>query len=267
MIDTITHTLIAGALTAFAIMIIAWIVCVRIHNAAWVDVVWAYSIGVLSLGYFLILGMPIGPQLLGFVLIAIWSLRLGTHLLIRIATEPEDGRYQEIKKQWGGERSPKLFGFFMIQAAAAFFFSIPPLLAMHSAKSAWSANDWIAVVIAIIAISGETLADRQLRRFKANPKNQGKVCKSGLWRYSRHPNYFFEWIFWLAFPSITWGSSAFFPALAAPLIMLFLILKMTGIPPTEAQAIRKRGESYRQYQRETSAFFPWFPKSETTTQS
>ncbi len=248
-------------------MLITWRICVLLRNGGWVDVVWAYSIGVLSLGYYFLNDRPSGASALGLWLILLWSLRLGSHLAHRIATEPEDGRYQELKKIWGGLESPMMFGFFMIQATASFLFSLPPLLSMRHADPHWGIHDLIAITIAILALSGETIADQQLKRFKSQPHNQKAVCKVGLWRYSRHPNYFFEWLFWVAFPAAAWASPAFYPTAAAPLIMLFLVLKFSGIPPTEAQAIRKRGEAYREYQRETSAFFPWFPKKNSHPKS
>jgi steroid 5-alpha reductase family enzyme len=244
------------------VMVLTWLVCIWIGNAGWVDVVWAYTIGALSLLHYLTTPAD-SRSWLGLVFILVWSIRLGTHLAIRIASEPEDGRYQAIKAKWGGPQSPKFFGFFMIQAAAAWVFSLPPLLAIRAGIP----NEWLAValgiMIAAIALLGEAVADAQLKAFKNNPANKGQVCKAGLWRYSRHPNYFFEWLFWWSFAALSWGSALLAPALVFPVIMLFLILKMTGIPPTEAQAIRKRGELYRQYQRETSAFFPWFPKKPT----
>ena len=252
-----------GFFTSVLIMCIAWLACVRLKNAGWVDVVWAYSIGLLSIGYFFLSDISaISP--LGLGLIMIWSSRLGSHLAIRIATEPEDGRYLELKRKWGGPKSPKLFGFFMIQALAAFLFSLPALIAIRNTDGAWSSNEWIAVTIAAIAIIGESISDWQLKTFKTIPSNKGKVCKNGLWRYSRHPNYFFEWIFWFSFVAVSFHTSAVWTLLAAPAIMLFLVLKVTGIPPTEAQAIRKRGDLYKQYQKETSAFVPWFPKSKSS---
>jgi steroid 5-alpha reductase family enzyme len=112
------------------------------------------------------------------------------------------------------------------------------------------------------ALCGEALADRQLGRFKADPTNKGRVMDQGLWRWSRHPNYFFEWLLWVAFvlPGLLapWGLLT----LLAPAAMLFFVLKVTGIPPSEAQALRSRGEAYRAYQRRVSPFFPLPPRKE-----
>ena len=108
-----------------------------------------------------------------------------------------------------------------------------------------------------------SLADRQLSAFKADPANRGRTCRQGLWRWSRHPNYFFEWVHWLAYVPLAWGSSWWPATLLAPAIMLYLVTKVTGIPPTEAQSLRSRGEDYADYQRTTSAFFPWPPRPHT----
>ncbi len=96
----------------------------------------------------------------------------------------------------------------------------------------------------------------------APPANRGRTCRRGLWRYSRHPNYFFEWLHWWAYALIAWGAAFVWVTVAAPFVMLVFVLFISGIPPTEARALASRGEDYRRYQRETSAFFPWFPKAE-----
>jgi steroid 5-alpha reductase family enzyme len=105
------------------------------------------------------------------------------------------------------------------------------------------------------------VADSQLQSFKSNPANRSATCRVGLWRYSRHPNYFFEWLIWVAFAVFAMGSPYGYVAAFAPLLMLFFLFRVTGIPATEAQALRSKGDDYRQYQRTTSAFVPWFPRS------
>jgi steroid 5-alpha reductase family enzyme len=256
---TLSLIILTGFLLSIAIMSLSWVICGILGKSGWVDVVWAFTIGLLSLAYYFM--TPQAPlSVLPLALIALWSLRLGSHLFIRVSKEREDGRYEALKAKWKGHYSITMFGFYMMQAAAAFLFSLPPLIAMANTDGHWGWNEALAIVIALIAIAGETLADHQLKRFKQNPDHEGQVCKVGLWRYSRHPNYFFEWVFWLSFPMVAASTTAFFTLLLAPATMLVLVLKVTGIPPTEAQAIRKRGDLYRQYQRETSAFIPWFPK-------
>jgi steroid 5-alpha reductase family enzyme len=109
-----------------------------------------------------------------------------------------------------------------------------------------------------MSLSGEALADRQLESFKRDPQNRGRVCDVGLWRYSRHPNYFFEWLIWLSYALYASTSPAGWAAWIAPALILYFLLRVTGIPATEAQALRSRGDAYRRYQARTSPFVPWF---------
>jgi steroid 5-alpha reductase family enzyme len=145
---------------------------------------------------------------------------------------------------------------YQTQAAVAVLFSLPILGAMRSGRLDTLAA--IGVVTWLIAVAGESLADRQLARFRANRANQGLVCRDGLWRYSRHPNYFFEWIHWWAYVLIGHGALLTW---IGPIGMLVFLFRITGIPYTELQALKSRGERYRAYQRTTSVFVPWFPRA------
>lgn len=116
------------------------------------------------------------------------------------------------------------------------------------------------MAIWVVAFAGEVTADRQLLAFKTNPQNKGKTCQAGWWRYSRHPNYFFEWLIWVSYALFASSSPWGWLAWLCPATLLYLLFKVTGIPATEAQALRSRGEAYRRYQQTTSAFVPWFPK-------
>jgi steroid 5-alpha reductase family enzyme len=134
------------------------------------------------------------------------------------------------------------------------------LLSNFDSRIGLSLSDVLGFVVWLVAIMGESLADLQLARFKALPANRGKVCSIGLWRYSRHPNYFFEWLIWVALflfaAPAEWG----WTTILCPAIMLFFLLRVTGIPYTEEQSLRSRGELYREYQRITPVFVPWFPR-------
>jgi steroid 5-alpha reductase family enzyme len=114
------------------------------------------------------------------------------------------------------------------------------------------------VIVWLIAVAGETIADRQLARFRRDPANRGQVCRAGLWRYSRHPNYFFEWVHWLSYVLIGHGE---WLTWIGPVGMLLFLFRVTGIPYTEMQALKSRGDRYREYQSTTNVFFPWFPRS------
>jgi steroid 5-alpha reductase family enzyme len=188
----------------------------------------------------------------------LWGARLGLHLFRRVIREPEDGRYRQLRSDWGAAAQRKLFGFFQLQAAWAVMFAAPMLAACSNARP-FSWVDLAGIGLFIVSIGGETAADQQLARFRANPANRGLVCRDGLWRYSRHPNYFFEWLHWWAYVPLGAGSSLWWVPGLGVVVMLLFLTRVTGIPPTEAQALRSRGDAYRDYQRTTSAFFPWPP--------
>jgi steroid 5-alpha reductase family enzyme len=120
--------------------------------------------------------------------------------------------------------------------------------------------EYIGAGIWLIALTGEAIADWQLDQFKKDPANKGKVCNKGLWNYSRHPNYFFEWLIWVGYFVFALASPYGFIAIISPAIILYLLLNVTGIPATEEQSVRSKGDLYKEYQRTTSAFVPWFKK-------
>ena len=262
---TIGHQLLSIGLGACAIMIVAWLVQFRTKDAGIVDVAWAGSLGAsavyagLSGG-----GDPIRCALVGLIG-GIWGARLALHLLVdRVLAGPEDGRYQMMRERLGPRINPALFLFFQAQAVLVVVLCVPFLIACADPRAAPDVWDIAGAALWVIGIAGESLADRQLKRFKARPDSKGRVCDVGLWRYSRHPNYFFEWLMWCAYAIIALPAAWGWVALSGPALILFFVLKVTGIPPTEARAIRSRGEAYRRYQRTTSAFFPWFPKEPST---
>jgi steroid 5-alpha reductase family enzyme len=176
--------------------------------------------------------------------------------------EPEDGRYQALRT-WAGERQQlALFTFYMIQASWVLLFSVPQYVALQN-DAPLQVWDLLAMLIVAVSLIGEAIADRQLAQFKQDPASRGRTCRRGLWRYSRHPNYFFEWLHWFAYPLLAVGMGWYILIpLAGPIMMFVFLVKVTGIPPTEARALETRGADYRRYQQTTSAFFPWFPKEE-----
>ena len=232
------------------------------QNAGIVDAGWALGVGLTSIVYATTgSGDPFRRLLLG-LLAGTWSFRLGLFLLRdRVLRGKEDGRYQWLMESWGKHAERKLFRLFLVQAIFIVLFSLPFLPVVGSSVSPFVFWDMVAVAVWLMAVIGESLADRQLARWRAKPEARGRTCRYGLWRYSRHPNYFFEWIHWWTYVFLAFGSSLWWLALLGPVIMLFLLHRVTGIPYTEAQALRSRGEDYADYQRTTSAFFPWFPRS------
>lgn len=252
--------LLGALLLACVIQAALWLVYRRTDRADWVDAGWAGSLGLLAILYGG-LGPGGGPRrLLVAALGGMWGLRLALHLARRIARGPEDGRYTQLKTEWGTGLPLKFFLFFQFQALLAVFLSLPFLWASLDPSRDLGFAAWSGAALAIASIAGEALADRQLRRFKADPGNHGRVCREGLWNLSRHPNYFFEWLIWVAFTLLAWSSPWGWSSLLCPALMLHFLLRVTGIPATEAQSLRSRGEAYARYQREVSAFVPWFPR-------
>jgi steroid 5-alpha reductase family enzyme len=193
---------------------------------------------------------------------AIWGLRLAIYLLAtRIIGHPEEGRYQEMRRQWKTNIPLKFLLFYGFQALLCVVLALPFLIASRNPDVGISVMEWTAVALWVVAMVGEDTADAQLSKFKSDPSNKGRTCQAGLWRYSRHPNYFFEFLIWVAFALFALNSPGGFWGLLSPALILYFVLRVTGIPATEAQAIRTRGEEYRRYQRTTSAFVPWFPKT------
>jgi steroid 5-alpha reductase family enzyme len=192
---------------------------------------------------------------------ALWGLRLAIFLLLtRVIGHPEEGRYVQLRREWGGNLPLKFLLFFQFQALLAVLLSTPFLLAALNPRPRLSALECAGAALWLIAWTAEFLADSQLQSFKSNPANRGVTCRVGLWRYSRHPNYFFEWLIWVAFAVFAMGSPYGYLAVFAPLLMLFFLFRVTGIPATEAQALRSKGDDYRRYQQTTSAFVLWFPR-------
>ena len=255
-------TAVAAAwMLAAGVMVWLWRIEEAHANANLVDVGWTYLVGGLAL-----LFAATGPgwgvrRLLIGAIMGLWSLRLGTHLLRDrlLSHAAEDGRYRHLRAEWGAQASRRFFVFFQAQALAALLFATPAFLAARDPHSGLRPLEIAALVLWVAGLLGESLADRQLAAFKQRPDTRGQVCMAGLWRYSRHPNYFFEWLMWVAYALFAWSAPGGAWALVCPAAMLWLLFKVTGIPATEAQALRSRGDAYRRYQQHTSVFIPWFP--------
>ncbi len=229
-----------------------------IDNYGIVDIAWSYAFAALaSLYAFLGAGSPQRRALIA-AMATVWSLRLGTHLLVRIARKHpvEDGRYRQLRQDWGSLFRVKMAGFFQLQAVSVVFLGIPFLAACSNPVPSLAPLEWMASALWLVAISGEALADAQLSRFKKGAAGSGGVCDVGLWRYSRHPNYFFEWLIWVSYFLFACASPWGWIGILSPACILFLLLRVTGIPATEEQSIRSKGQAYRRYQERTSPFVP-----------
>jgi steroid 5-alpha reductase family enzyme len=252
--------LVLGWVIAAALQLVLWRISRRTQNAGIVDVGWAFGF-TLVVAVFIVGGRAPFASWAPIALVVVgWSLRLGWHLTGRgAATGPEEGRYRELRQKWAANPDRAFLWFFQIQAllvgVLAIAFVIPfATLPVHTAPRV------IGLVLAVTGIVGETLADHQLAQFRANPANRGRVCDVGMWGASRHPNYFFEVLVWIGLAvystAYPYGGLAF----VAPAVVLLSIVRVTGIPATEAQAVRTRGDAYRAYQMRVSALVPWFPR-------
>jgi steroid 5-alpha reductase family enzyme len=261
-----TLTLIAlGTVLVCGVMVLTFALGRRLHNYSYVDIAWSANFALLAALYGLCgSGLP-ARRLLVATMVSLWSVRLAWHLGRRVIGHPEEGRYVELRSRWGQNGRAaferRMLRFYLIQAALDIVLAWPMLLAATNGDPVIAPIEWAAALLWLVAIAGETVADWQLARFKANPASQGKVCDQGLWSWSRHPNYFFEWLVWVAYallalavPGIGWSG------LLMPALMLYFLLRVTGIPATEAQALRSKGAAYADYQARTSAFVPMPPR-------
>jgi len=240
-----------------------YLVARRIDNYGIVDIAWSYAFGAMAAGYALGgAGWPVRRALIGAMAV-LWSARLGTHLAVRVLGHHpvEDGRYLQLRRDWAANFAAKMFGFFQLQAASVVLLGAAFVLACVNPTPTLHPLEVAGVAVWLLALTGEALADAQLAAFKRRPESRGRVCDAGLWRYSRHPNYFFEWLIWVAYALFALGSPWGWLGLIGPASILFLLLRVTGIPMTEEQSLRSRGDAYRRYQQTTSAFVPWPPRS------
>lgn len=245
------------------IMFITWVYAVKIKNFGIVDAVWSFCFLIHGLVFYFLADGFVQRKLILGTMLGLWSFRLGFYLSKRIASHhpDEDTRYIKLRQDYGDNYKKRFLLFFFYQAVSVSVLTLPFIFAFKNQTPEISILEWSGLAIWLIAVIGETAADYQMNSFRSQPKNKGQVCNVGLWNYSRHPNYFFEsciwwgyFIFMVATPGLIWS-------IYAPLTILFLLLKVTGVPPSEAQSLKSRGDAYRRYQERTSVFVPWFPKA------
>lgn len=258
--------LLATAAFLSAAMVLAWLADRQAGNAGWIDATWTFAVGAAGAGGALSAYFLHGHNwrsLLVAVLALLWSARLGGHIVQRTLSKDDDPRYAKLRREWGADAPSQMFRFLQIQALVSIPLSMSIWLAAFNPSPAFSIKDAVAIALMLIAIGGEASADSSMRAFKADPANNGKVCDAGLWAWSRHPNYFFEWLGWTAYAvfavdftgAYVWG----WLALLAPACMYWLLNHVSGIPPLEDIMVAKYGAAYRDYQARTSAFFPMPP--------
>ncbi len=244
------------------VMILVWIWAYRIQNAGVVDIFWAFNFTIIAIMlYFLADGYPARKEVV-CLLCGLWSLRLGIYLLIRVGShlEHEEGRYAQLRKEWGPKPDRTFFIFFQAQAMSNIFLATPFFIIALNKSQPLSLPEMIGAGMWFVCIIFEGLSDYQLQNFRKNPANKGKVCQDGLWNYSRHPNYFFQFMIWVSIFIFACSSPYGWISIVCPATIFYLLWKVTGIPMTEEQSLRSRGDLFREYQRTTSVFIPWFKK-------
>jgi steroid 5-alpha reductase family enzyme len=265
-VDLLSLAVVAGGIGVLlsAVMAAAWRAQQRTGNSGWIDVSWTFGTGGIACFAALI---PINVPWLHWrqatvaLLVAWWCLRLGLHIIARTRSSVDDPRYRQLLTQWGHDARRRMFLFLQKQAAVGAVLALSIALAAQNPDPMPRLQDMLGVTILVSGIIGETIADGQLRRFRAGPANRGAVCDVGLWRWSRHPNYFFEWLSWFGYPLIAIDFAGYNPygwiALSGPTFMYWVLVHVSGIPPLEEHMLRSRGEAFRAYQARTRPFVPW----------
>jgi steroid 5-alpha reductase family enzyme len=262
MLNEFFNALWPVAAFAVALMMVIWWLALRINNLGIVDIAWSAAFAPVAIFYAAATHGDPARRWLIAGMAALWSLRLGTHLYFRVVGHHphEDVRYAQMRAKWGANLKSQALIFFELQAVLIVLLSTPFLISCLNPRPGISILEWAGVAVWAVAIGGESLSDWQLKQFRSRPENKGKICQAGLWNYSRHPNYFFEWLVWVGFFLFAWDSPGGCFTVLCPGLMLFFLLRVTGIPLTEELSVKSKGDAYREYQRTTSAFVPWFKK-------
>jgi steroid 5-alpha reductase family enzyme len=254
--DVIRLVLI-GTMAVTTLMFVLWIYQAVKRNAGVVDLGWVLGLILLANLYAWQLPGFALRKLLILTMVVCWGFRLAFLLLGRLTKDSqEDKRYQKIRADWKTNVDLKFFFLFQLQALLDVVLAIPFLLICLNPAPRMEGIECLGISLWLIGFVGEMTADRQLKQFKSNPENKGKTCQVGLWNYSRHPNYFFEWMVWVGYFVFALGSPGGAITIICPIIMYYFLIYVTGVPTAEAQSLLSRGEEYRRYQQSTSMFFP-----------
>jgi steroid 5-alpha reductase family enzyme len=255
------HAFIASIVIVVSAKTLAWLMQLRTCNAGLVDAIWGWTLGGLGVFYAAVGTAPQGTRALLGVMGGFWGLRLGTHLWRRNFGKPEDFRYREFRQKWGTKANANMFWFFQFQNIFTLMLSASAFVAVaYRPDAPGLLASSAAILLWLVSVLGEAIADSQMEAFRRNPANKGRVCRDDLWRYSRHPNYFFECVHWLAYVPLALGAPWGGASLIAPLLMAWMLVKLSGMPMLEADMARRK-PGYADYMRSTSALIPWPPRT------
>lgn len=248
-----------GLAAVLVLVVLVWLASLSRRDASIIDIFWGPGFVVAASVYLALFDGWEARSVLALVLVSLWGLRLAAHILWRSRGKAEDYRYQEMREKHGARFWwVSLFTVFLFQGALMWLISAPLLQAIRAPQPAgWTAFDVAALVLFVIGFSFEAVGDLQLTRFRADPGNRGKVLRTGLWRYTRHPNYFGDAVVWWSFFALALGTPGSLWTIYSPLMMTFLLLKVSGVGLLEKKLTRTRSE-YSDYVAGTSAFVPWF---------
>lgn len=256
MIDWVAYSWSGAALLLFAV--IFWVISFLRNDVSIVDSLWSLMFLLVALVYSGISELSGPREVLVLSLVAIWALRLSFYITWRNHGQPEDYRYREIRaNNEPGFRYKSLFIVFVFQAVLAWIISLP-LAAAIGGQSAIGLLDYVGCALFLTGWFFEVVGDLQLARFRKDPANAGKVLNTGLWRYTRHPNYFGNASIWWGFYLIALSAGAWW-TVVSPLLMTFLLLKVSGVALLEKD-ISGRRPQYKEYIRRTNAFIPGLPR-------
>ena len=263
MVWTELLTINAGILAVT--MLALWLYCVRIRDVSVIDSFWSFGMVILGAVSFAAMGDHGARSVALFALCSIWGLRLSGHLFTRWRAHGVDPRYAAIlgrlmdKRGWSFAKA-SFFQVFLMQYALLFIVCLPAQLGQIPGDTAdLGVLGWLGVALAITGILFETIGDAQLKLFLSNPDNRGKVLTTGLWRYTRHPNYFGDACTWWGLWLIALGAPLGLASIIGPLLITFLLTRVSGVPMLEHR-LKKNRPGYDEYLRRTSSFFPWPPK-------
>lgn len=257
---TLLQMIGASFLLVQIMMFILWLIYYQRGNAGIVDIGWAVGFILTTVAYFFLGYGSLFKTLVLLIMVILWAGRLAYHLYRRYSNGKEDERYTELRERWGASQYThfRFLILFVFQGVLITVLSLPFLLVSCCPQPVWTGWEVFGIFLWAVGLAGEYFADEQLHQFKESGKPG--VCNIGLWNYSRHPNYFFEWIVWLGFAFYAFPTTAGLLAFISPVIMYYLLRHVSGVPLTEAHLLRTKGEDYKQYQAKTSEFYPWFPK-------
>jgi steroid 5-alpha reductase family enzyme len=248
-------------LVIMIMMILLWLISIITRNVSIVDLFWGLGFVIATLFFFLKTDGSGSRKIITLALVAIWGIRLSVYLALRNIGKGEDFRYAQFRKNYGEHRYwwISFFQTFLLQGILMWLISAPLLGAQYyGAGRSINIIDYIALVLWLTGFFFETVGDYQLARFKADPANKGKVLNTGLWRYTRHPNYFGDSAVWWGYGFFCLAAGSYLP-LFGSLLMTALIIKVSGVALLE-KSLKEQKPQYKEYIEKTSAFFPWFPR-------